>query len=222
MPSEVTPTEVLPPEISSLDETGLTVALSAASLQLRKIIIKEFTLFPEKYAELIQPEAFEASPALAAMEDIVDNLEHRKDIREKYERIDQLTRQQDARAEIFNQLYQSHDYRRFVNFLKARATVEKVILAVATKGDLDPAASLALLEYLGKEIGGMEKRISANSISGKDIAALLAKIDQVVDSSAEKMDAELKTSTPQNRELMRRVGYKLLKVVKQAKPKKKS
>src|SRR6202044_1299294 len=108
------------------------------SLQLRRLIISEFSKSPEKYADLTAPDAFKCSPALEAMDDIVENLENRKDIREKYERIDQLTRQQDARAEIFNQLYQSHEYRRFVTFLKARGVVEQIILAVATRGDIDP------------------------------------------------------------------------------------
>jgi hypothetical protein len=199
--------------VDNVDKAALATAVSAVSLKLRAIVQEEVAENPERYQDLLQQEAYCPGPALEAMEAIADNLEFNKDIRSKYVEIDRLIKNQDSRAEVFSLLLQSHDYRRFTNFLKARNQVETLLLKVAERSNLDPASALVLLQYLTKELETMEKRLNSNTASGKDISTLLSKIDQLVDMENIKMEKNLKGSTPQNREIMRRVGHKLLKAV---------
>jgi ribosomal protein L12E/L44/L45/RPP1/RPP2 len=94
--------------------------------------------------------------------------------------------------------------------MKARKKIETVLLAVADKGNLTPAESMAFLAYLSAEMKVAEKRIFSNSISGKDIEGLLAKINYAATTEAEAFQEKLRDTSPQNREIVRRLAHKLL------------
>jgi ribosomal protein L12E/L44/L45/RPP1/RPP2 len=192
-----------------ISSIALGVALSAVGKGLKEIIERNIAADPENFLELLDP-ASSPDPALDAMEAVVDNITNSKDIRDQYSKISQLTRNQDARAEIFNALSITHEYSRYTKFMKARKKIETVLLAVADKGNLTPAESMAFLAYLSAEMKVAEKRIFSNSISGKDIEGLLAKINYAATTEAEAFQEKLRDTSPQNREIVRRLAHKLL------------
>jgi hypothetical protein len=205
-------------DATGMDPLEFTSVLTAAALRLRALIIDEIGGRPEVYQEIVQHKDSD-DPSLAAMRELVANIENGKDIRPIFQKITQLIHNQESRAEVFNSLSQTHDFGRYVEFLSGRKRIEKVLLAIAEKGELSPGDGLALLEYFNLHIGQIEKKTVSNSTTGRDIASLLSKIDFMVSTQQSQMQQRMAKTTPQNREIMRRVAHKLLKGASASVPK---
>lgn len=200
----------------TLDQNSLTAVLSQVALRLRSIIIQEISSSPEQYAEVLSQDSLPPDPSIQAIQELVSNIECGKDVSAQFPKIQRLIHNQDSRAEVFGSLALTADYSRFAAFLSARRRVETVLLAMAEKAKLTPGDSLALLAYLGENIKDIEKKVQANTSSGKDIAALLGKIDYTLNTQQQALAAKMAKTTPQNREIMRRVAHKLLKSANKA------
>jgi len=196
-----------------LNPNDLSTALSAVALRLRALIVDEITEHPDLYANVLNDQNIPPDPSIAAMQELVLNIEQGKNVQESFAKISRLTHNQDSRAEIFNSLSLTHDYGRYASFLQARRRVELVLLAIAAQGKLTPGDALALLSYLNESIGTIEHKLVANSASSKDISSLLGKIDYLVSAQQQEMQKKMANTTPQNREILRRVAHKLLKSV---------
>jgi hypothetical protein len=198
------------PDLEVIDPTELTTTLSAVAFRIRSLIIRELTENESKYMEVLKPEA-KAGPAVAAMEALVENINTGKDISGQLGQIGRLIHNQDSRAEVFNSLALTHSYGRYVHFLKAIDRIEQVMLAMANEAQLTPGDALALLEYMQEETKKIESKISSNTASNRDIAALLGKVDFAVSSQQQELAKRMAKTTPQNREIIRRVAHRLLK-----------
>jgi hypothetical protein len=195
-----------------LDPNDLTTALSAVALKLRALIFQELTDSPDAYVGVLDEKNVPPDPAIMAMAELVKNIEQGQDITPSFEKIKRLIHNQESRAEVFSSLSLTHEYGRYASFLQARRRVELVLLAIASKGKLTPGDALALLAYLNAGIGKIEQRFESNSTGNRDIAALLGKIDYLVSTQQQEIQKKMANTTPQNREILRRVGHKLLKM----------
>ena len=200
-----------------LNPNDLTTALSAVALKLRALIVAEISESPELYEGVLDESKIPKDPAIEAMEQIVANIQQGKDIKDSFAQIARLTHNQDSRAEIFSSLSLTHDYSRYTAFLNARRRVELVLLAIAGQGKLTPGDALALLAYLNEGIHTIEGKIKSSSLGGKDIAGLLGKIDYLMSTQEVALQKKMADTTPQNREIMRRVSHKLQKMASKAK-----
>lgn len=195
----------------SVDVAEFTSAISSGAYRLQALIVHELTTRPEQYTEVLS-ESQVPDPALTAMRELVENIEHGRDMAASLPRIAKLIHNQDSRAEVFNSLSLTHDYGRYANFLQARRRIEVVLLAMANSAKLHPGDALALLTYLEEQIKAIEKKISSNSTSGKDLAGLLSKIDYVMSTQQQELARRMAKTTPVNREIIRRVAHKMLKL----------
>lgn len=203
-------------ELNNVNVEDIGAAISGVAARLRALIVAEIGDRPGVYDDLLDPETLPPDPSLDALSNIVHNIEEGKDIRDQFDKISRLIHNQDSRAEVIGSLSQTHDYHRYVNFLKARQRIEHILLTIANRGNLTPGDALALLEYITENVKTIEAKTARNSVSGKDIAALIGKIDYLVDTQQQAMQKQLANTTPQNREIMRRVATKLLKAAKAA------
>lgn len=143
------------------------------------------------------------------MQGVVDHINNGTDLNRHYSEIRRLTHGQDSKAELIASLTQTHDYGRLLALLKARKQLEGRLLDLCAKEGLSPAEQFALLAYLGDKIKETSSQVAANSTSGKDVASMLAKIDYALTSADSAASKKLEGTTPQNREVVRRISFKL-------------
>lgn len=205
-------------DYDSLSAEDLTTALSAAAFRLRSLLGEEdakevkaehLELVPEPAQTVVST----SDPSIDAMRELIANIEQGRDIQASFDKIKRLIHNQESRAEVFNSLSLTHDYGRYASFLGARRKIELEMLQSIDSGNLSPAEKFMVIEYLNNGIGKIEGRLASSTAGNKDVMSLLAKVDYVVSNAQLATEKKMASTTPQNREILRRVGHKLLKMV---------
>jgi len=192
------------------------VLLNAAGKVIRDIILREFSQRGDQYDDFVNGPAGtmrQPDKVLDAMASVVSMIKDGKSIQPIQPLITQLIENQNERAQVFDSLHLTHEYDRLVKFLRARKCIEDTLLAVAERGELQPAEALALHGIITKEIGSMQKRVGIGAMGVQDILGLLNKVDWVVQKNEEKMRKDFSQTNPQGREIIRKVSTSLSKIL---------
>ncbi len=121
--------------------------------------------------------------------------------------------EKNALFEAMHLLYEKH---RLFPLLKARAHVTSYLIKCAQRQDLTPAEALAFYKIFGDESASIRASLKEFSAAPlKDVEALLEKIDSNDAGNLRDLVKQFAGTTPQGREIIRRVFYELkLKVDK--------
>ncbi len=155
------------------------------------------------------PSTLETSPALLALENLTSAINKGEDLGERAKEIERLVMGQAERAEVVDSLLSTHDYTRLVAFMKAQAKVEGELLETLQNGGLTPADQIALLEYIRSETKHLEHKVRGQTTTIRDVAQLLSKLDSAAAGRSELVIKQLANTTPQGREIIRRLATKL-------------
>ena len=157
-----------------------------------------------------------ASPALGMLRQVVEAINTGKSLAPSYEQLSRLIHAQEKRAEVIDHLLLTNDYERVINFAEARARIEQDLLTAVYSQHLNPTERMALytiISQLEKEARG---RIKAGSTNVNDIIALLEKIDYSTQAGSEALVRKFADTTPQGREIIRKVTSKLSKTLRES------
>jgi hypothetical protein len=133
------------------------------------------------------------------------------------EEVTRILNSQEERAELIDGLLVANDVDRLPNYLRARSVIEQYLLGCASRSDLSPAEALAFLKIVQVEIEGISSRVRGGAVSGRrDVMGLIDKADFVTRVSEVELSKKFSNTTPQGREILRKVGYRLMKATKDA------
>jgi hypothetical protein len=151
-------------------------------------------------------------PVLDTLAAAVDAFNRGKSTESIREDVGRIMVGQTKRAEVVNGIMQAHDLDRLVRLTRAADINERVIVELAERPDLSTLERLALHQVLSTERDKVAGRVRSNAIDVKDLAALLLKTDAVVQQTNEETIRRFSTTTPQGREIIRRVTSTMIKV----------
>ena len=177
--------------------------------QQEAAVIAEVATRTAAETEVIPPAG--NSSVLDALNAVVKNITSGGDLTAHRSNIERLVCSQEQRATMIDNLLLTHDYERLVEFVKTRQKLENFLLGCANRDDLSPAESLAFLRYVGDESKYLTGRIKAGSSSINDIVSLMSKIDYTIQVDEGNLMKRLANTSPQGREIIRRVAFKLAK-----------
>lgn len=160
------------------------------------------------------PPPEQGSPVLDVLESLVNGITHGSDLATLRGPIEQLIFNQEARAKLIDNILLTHDYGRLPGFLRARASLEEFLIRCCTRGDLSPSEGLVFYKLVQGETGQILSRIKSGASSAKEIDNLVEKADFMVRVSEQELERKFSDTTPQNREIIRRMAYKLVKLSK--------
>lgn len=129
-------------------------------------------------------------------------------------KINRYIANQEARAELIANLVQTDDYRRLLRLMKARQGLEKTLIRAMGRDDLNPSEMLALHQVVTSEVSTIAKGVRVNANNVSDVLGLLEKADAAFGEQEELMARKFEKTTPQGREVIRRLAHRLSKLKK--------
>lgn len=159
------------------------------------------------------------SPALDGLRAVIEAVVQGKDLLQHAKEIERLVMGQETRANLVDSLIATADYERLMGFLTARRTLEFSLLGALNSGQLSPPEQLALLNYLNTETRNIEGKIKAGTTEMKDVMGLLLKLDASTAAGEASIAERVKLTTPQGREIVRRVLHRLGKATRKPRAK---
>lgn len=137
------------------------------------------------------------------------------------ESVTKLISNQEDRAELIQNLLLTHQYDRLVRYTKIRDHLERVMLACAKRGDLTAAEALAFMKITMEQTDSISSEVKAGATSVQDLMGMLNKVDFAVQISEKELEKKFANTSPQGREIVRRLATRLSKAAK-GKPSKSS
>jgi len=168
---------------------------------------------PETGAELLTTD-----PSLSVLQDLVEAMRTGESVDDLKVPIIQLTGNQEERAKLVRSLQLSHDYTRLAKFLIIRSKLEQVVMGYAADGKFTPAESLSFYRTVREEISDIQSAVSEGAAAGGDVTTMLNKVTFATKAQEVELAKRVKGS-PYNRELVRKLVYKLSKLVRDKKVK---
>jgi len=152
-------------------------------------------------------------PVIDTIDAIIRGIRDGVDIKDTYPAIARLIANQEDRNELLNNLVQTNDLMRLPVYMRARKNLENILLACAMRGDLKPHEALELYGLVVPESEKISSRVRAGASTVKDVEALLGRVDYMTQLDDEENRKKLKRdTTPQGREMIRRLVFKLSKL----------
>lgn len=118
---------------------------------------------------------------------------------------------QEERADLLNNLLVLHDADRLPAYLKARRVIENYLLVCTERADLTAVEALAFLKIIQTEVEAITTRIRSGTTPVKDVEHLIEKADFVNKLDEAELARRFKATSPQGREILRKISYRLLK-----------
>jgi len=197
------------PDVSS--DLNIEACLDRASRLMRDVVIRQLQSMVEGE---ITSETPPDGQILDTIGSVVQSIVSGTSLDAHNETITKLVINQENRANLLNNLILTHDYERLVGYLKARHLLEKHMLACLERNDLTPSEALAFMKIVQTETAEIQGHIASGASSINDIGALLNKVDYATQTGEKELAKKFKNSTPHDREIVRKLIYKLSKVVK--------
>lgn len=155
-----------------------------------------------------------AGPVFGVVQEVIRGIRDGTKMTHVYDDVMRLTSNQEARAELIDQLMLSHDFTRYADFVAARDDIETDLLLACKRQQLNPIEKVALYREITKIVTGLENRIRGQTSSVKDIVSQLQKVDYAVNaSSTAELQKRFANTSPQAREVTRKLLTKLRKAV---------
>ena len=116
----------------------------------------------------------------------------------------------DEKNALCDAMLMLYDKQRLFSLLMARAHITSNLIKCAEREDLTPAEELAFFKIFGDEVTSIRESLKEFSAAPlKDVEALLEKIDSNDAGNLRDLAKQFEVTTPQGREIIRRVLYKL-------------
>lgn len=153
------------------------------------------------------------SAVLDVIEKVVKGIQDGTDLNPELRgEITRLINNQEERAELLNNLTLTHDYSQMVEALKTDAVLKSLLHACARRGDLTPPEALAFYQLNRADLNSLSARVQGGANSVNDVMSLLNKVDYTVQVGHKELERKFKNTTPQGREIIRRLAHKLIKI----------
>ena len=152
---------------------------------------------------------------IETIERVVSSIRTGTDVVDK-DVVGRLISNQRDRAELLNNLVLTHDYDRLVRYLKARKALEEQLWLESEAGNLDAKEALLFLKLVIEESHAIYSRVQAGATPVEDVMALLNKVDHTFALGEKDLQRQFANTSPQGREIVRRVAYRLNKTAKGA------
>lgn len=183
--------------------------LSSKDKVVREVIGRDLEERGASTGQLSPPPA---DPILDTLEKIVSGIKTGGDIQQESSAVLRFISNQESRSTLVDSMLLSHDYERLVRYAKARNHLEDVLLRASMRGDLSPTEALAFMSVVNAESKVLQARVRAGSENIKDIMALLEKADYALTERQVEITKRYVDTTPQGREIIRRLTHRLAKV----------
>lgn len=202
---------------SWVDNSTSTAADAILAVVNREALTKVSETFSDRSDKTLV-KTTEDDRVLATLQRVVDGINGGKNLSSDISEIAQLISHQEDRAELIDNLMLTHDYSRLIRYVKARDHLENFLLDCAMRGDLSPAEALAFQKLVMDESSKIMDRVKSGATSVKDIIGLMNKVDYTVTLSEKQLQRQFAKTTPQGREVVRRLTHRLAKLQRQKKP----
>lgn len=188
---------------------------------------QSFALLASKAAEIVfetwqrqvsnpsHPQIPINDPALSVLQQVVEGFSNGTSLAHLSEQINQLISNQEQRAELISSLVMSHEYQRLVKYLAVRAHLEDQLIESALRDDLSVSERIMLLKLVGDETQSTANKVQAGSTTVKDILGLMNKVDYKLQLGERSLGSKFKKTTPQGREIVRRVAFQLQRTIRE-------
>jgi len=123
--------------------------------------------------------------------------------------IDRLTMAQDDRMLLVNSLTTQHSLIRMARLMLARDRLERFMLASVERSDLTPSEALLFLKMIQTDMSEIQSHIKPTAI--KDSKGLVDKVDHAQKKAIATTLSRYDNTSPQGREIIRKVIHGLLK-----------
>lgn len=153
----------------------------------------------------------EKDPTLEVLNTVVQGIKNGTDLAPVYTQIARLINNQEERATLVNNLSLTHEYERKIEYMKARWALERYMFQLIATGKLKPHECMAFMRLIQEEEKVIDSTVKAGGTSPNDIMTMLNKVDFTFQMKQEELENKFKNTTPQGREIVRRLSYKLLK-----------
>jgi len=187
---------------ASIVPTSLEVVLNPG--QLLKYVVE---------SNLGEVEVRTENSVLALLKDMVEGMRAGDNLEDLRVPLLQLTGNQEERAKLVRSLMLTNDYDRLAKYLIIRDKLEQFLLTEALNGKLDPAQGLSFLRTVREEISTIQGAVTEGAASGGDVTTLLNKVSFAAKAQDDILASKIKSS-PQNRELVRKLIYRLSKLTR--------
>jgi hypothetical protein len=211
MPENGAPSPEPPPEVvqpvrnTASSDFNLEANLNGAARVIRDVMIRQLNDGAAQTS---------VDPILDVLETVVNGIKHGTDISAQEERITKVILNQEQRAELIDNIMLTHDFDRLVQYAKARKVLEDFLLKSAIRGDLSVTEALAFMRIVQTESETLQNRVKSGAHSVKDIVQMIQKVDYTIQRNEQDLAKKYKNTSPQSREVMRRLGHKLNKLGK--------
>jgi len=149
---------------------------------------------------------------LDTLDEVIDSLKTGREISGLRERIAQLVTNQESRAELVSNMAMTHDFDRLSRYMRARASLEDILLTAAIDRSLSPTQALAFLKITQEQSEIILNRVRAGANNIQDLLSLLNKADYALQLQDEELAKKFSNTSPQGREIIRRLAHRLNKV----------
>lgn len=159
------------------------------------------------------------NPVLGTMLKLVDGIKGGEKLTELTKEVTQYVANQEARSELLSNLALTHDFERSVKYAIVRDKLESYLLSLAANDRLTPSQSIMFLKIVQEEADNIAARVRAGANPVNDVVALLNRADFATQMEDEELQKKFAGTTPQGREIVRRLAYKLAKATKEKRKK---
>lgn len=152
-------------------------------------------------------------PTLSVLQEVVQSFQDGTSLVHLKDRIDKLIINQEQRAELISQLLLSHEYSRLVKYLMVRNHLEDELVGASLRDDLSVGEKMIMLKMADDVVNSLSSKIQAGSTSMHDVMSIISKVDYTLQVNEGSLKQKFKRTTPQGREIVRKLAYRLQSAV---------
>ena len=161
-----------------------------------------------------EPANIPPSHTLQVLEQVVEALRTGEPLEGVRGDVERLVTNQQVKTDLINNIVLAHDFERLTLYLKARSKLERFLFGLLNEDKLTAQDALAYFKIVYEESKALTERVQGGASPVKDASAELDKVDLAVRQAQEAMKAKLKDTSPQGREIIRRLRHKAQKILK--------
>jgi len=154
------------------------------------------------------------SATLEILDQVVEALRTGKPLEGVRGDVERLVSNQQVKSDLINNIVLAHDFERLTLYLQARSKLERFLFGLLQQDKLTAQDALAYFKIVYEESKVLTDRVQGGASPVKDASAELDKVDLAVRQAQEAMKAKLKDTSPQGREIIRRLRHKAQKILK--------
>ena len=208
------PVTLVPSPTSGVLERELSGCARVVRDVLVRTLLNQQALLEDGQQPAPPPPYTTKSPALDMLEVVVDATKTGKDIQPHYDTLNRIVANHEERSEIISNLLLARDEERIPLLLRAHQRLEDLLLLAVEQGNLDPTEAMAFFKLMKDEIEGITDRVRGSTVGVKDVMTLLTKIDYTVQSKDKQLAKKFAKTSPQGREIVRRILFKFQRLAK--------